>query len=210
MTITSTFSNVNVGTVPNDGTGDPLRTSFIKINENFQYINQKIWPNLEIDPPSLSADIVSSFISDFNLITAADIVVVKDPGGIIANTVSANSVTANSLIGSVTGSLNNLQVGNLIIPIAPGFGNTLFTVSNVGNSTVFVTNININVAVAGTTRTFIFQNNNAAAAERYLVLPSAFNNRGVSNITMASQANVMIQFTALDNTTANVYAFVAN
>lgn len=26
---------INVGTEPNDGTGEPLRTAFIKINENF-------------------------------------------------------------------------------------------------------------------------------------------------------------------------------
>jgi hypothetical protein len=26
---------INVGTVANDGTGDPLRTAFIKVNANF-------------------------------------------------------------------------------------------------------------------------------------------------------------------------------
>ena len=39
MTIsTQTFIAVNVGTTPNDGTGDDLRTAFIKINDNFQYM----------------------------------------------------------------------------------------------------------------------------------------------------------------------------
>lgn len=210
MTISSTFSNVNVGTSPNDGTGDPLRTSFIKINENFQYINTKIWANLLVDPPSLTADVISSYISDFNLITASEIIVEKDQGGIFANSVTANIVTANSIVGAVTGSIASKQIGNLYINVAPGFGNTTFTVANVGDSSTFVTNIGINAAIAGTVRTIIFQNNNAASAVRYLVLPSQFNNLGLSNITMASQANVMIQFTALDNTTANVYAFVAN
>jgi len=26
---------INIGTTPNDGTGDPLRTAFTKVNENF-------------------------------------------------------------------------------------------------------------------------------------------------------------------------------
>ena len=35
MSNTYTVSNVNVGTYPNDGQGDPLRTAFIRINKNF-------------------------------------------------------------------------------------------------------------------------------------------------------------------------------
>lgn len=32
------FSNVDIGTYPSDGTGDPLRTAFDKINQNFANI----------------------------------------------------------------------------------------------------------------------------------------------------------------------------
>ena len=35
MSNTYSVSNVNVGTYPNDGQGDPLRTAFIRINQNF-------------------------------------------------------------------------------------------------------------------------------------------------------------------------------
>jgi hypothetical protein len=39
MTITTyNFSNVAVGSAANDGTGDELRTAFIKLNTNFNYI----------------------------------------------------------------------------------------------------------------------------------------------------------------------------
>lgn len=39
MTIsTQTFTTINVGTTANDGTGDDLRTAFIKVNDNFQYM----------------------------------------------------------------------------------------------------------------------------------------------------------------------------
>ena len=39
MTIsTQSFLTINVGTTANDGTGDDLRTAFIKVNDNFQYM----------------------------------------------------------------------------------------------------------------------------------------------------------------------------
>jgi hypothetical protein len=34
---------VNVGTTPNDGTGDPARTAFNKINSNFVYVGTNLW-----------------------------------------------------------------------------------------------------------------------------------------------------------------------
>jgi hypothetical protein len=34
----STFANVYIGAAPNDGTGDPLRNAFDKINHNFSNI----------------------------------------------------------------------------------------------------------------------------------------------------------------------------
>ena len=36
MTINANIEIINVGLVPNDGSGDPLRTSMMKINNNFQ------------------------------------------------------------------------------------------------------------------------------------------------------------------------------
>ena len=34
----STFANVYIGSAPNDGTGDPIRNAFDKINHNFSNI----------------------------------------------------------------------------------------------------------------------------------------------------------------------------
>ena len=40
MTIsTQQFISVNVGSTPNDGTGDDLRSAFVKINQNFSNIS---------------------------------------------------------------------------------------------------------------------------------------------------------------------------
>lgn len=32
---------INVGAVPNDGIGDPIRTAFIKCNDNFSFLNSR-------------------------------------------------------------------------------------------------------------------------------------------------------------------------
>ena len=44
MSNTYSVSNVNIGTVANDGQGDPLRTAFVKINQNF--VNVYAYANL--------------------------------------------------------------------------------------------------------------------------------------------------------------------
>ena len=44
MANTYSVSNVNIGTVANDGQGDPLRTAFVKINQNF--VNVYAYANL--------------------------------------------------------------------------------------------------------------------------------------------------------------------
>jgi hypothetical protein len=33
---------INVGVSPNDGTGDPIRTSFVKCNDNFQELYNRV------------------------------------------------------------------------------------------------------------------------------------------------------------------------
>lgn len=257
MTITtSTFPNVNIGTAPNDGTGDPLRTSFNKINENFNYINEKIWGNLLVDPPLITAAIENLVgESRFNLVKAYSILVVEGDGTItansyygntftvntfttntfVANTTTNLTVTSNIIAGnirvngnltgngstvisnvkhyvySVAGSTLNTVLGpNTNITLSPISGNSAYTIISVGNATSFVSNIFYTSANTGIVRTFVFQNNVNSLATRYIVLPNNFNNKGVANITMSPGANVYMQFTAFDDTTSNVYVFVAN
>lgn len=107
------FSNVNVGTAPNDGTGDSLRTSFIKVNENFQDI-LSIWPN--ISQNEIFADITSTYISTFNLVEAT--------------TVSANTFTADSGNIAIATSNVNIGTGNLVV------GGTITSIGNINAPTI--------------------------------------------------------------------------
>lgn len=47
------FTVINVGTVANDGTGDPLRTAFIKVNDNFATATATLAP---INNPTFTGD----------------------------------------------------------------------------------------------------------------------------------------------------------
>lgn len=56
MTITThSFTSINVGSSANDGTGDELRTAFIKVNANFDYIS-----NTGVTTGNISATAIES------------------------------------------------------------------------------------------------------------------------------------------------------
>lgn len=128
MTITAnTFLSVNIGAAPNDGTGDPLRTSFSKLNDNFTHFTDTIWPNIQIT--RLFSDITSSFISSFNLIQADNVeasFIGNANTQYIGNTFSVNSFSVDSFV-------SNIISANVLIGV---LGNT-------GANAAFVTNLSV-------------------------------------------------------------------
>jgi hypothetical protein len=79
------LANINVGSAPNDGTGDSIRDSFIIVNENFQFV-ESFFPNTDII--SLTANITSTGNSAFNNLT------------ITGTTTSSGNISANYLFGN--------------------------------------------------------------------------------------------------------------
>lgn len=128
MTITAnTFLSVNIGTAPNDGTGDPLRTSFSKLNDNFTHFTDTIWPNIQIT--RLFTDITSSFISSYNLLQADS----------IESTFIGNANT--QYIGN-TFSVNTFSVSNFVSNVISA--NVLSGVlGNTGPNAAFITNLTV-------------------------------------------------------------------
>lgn len=79
------LANINVGSAPNDGTGDSIRDSFIIVNENFQFV-ESFFPNTDVI--ALTANITSTGNSAFNNLT------------ITGTTTSAGNISANYLFGN--------------------------------------------------------------------------------------------------------------
>ena len=115
---------VDVGLVANDGTGDDLREAFIKINENVQYIGDRIGSaitgtNLGSVGESVFASVVGAHLN-FRKINADGNLHVRLVGDVITldfrpngpvnflnqNITNAGSVTATSFIGPVTGDVS--------------------------------------------------------------------------------------------------------
>ena len=55
---------INVGTAPNDGTGDPLRTAYIKCNNNFAEIYSRYQENLPTAGTGSIGDVAGMYAAD--------------------------------------------------------------------------------------------------------------------------------------------------
>jgi hypothetical protein len=136
----TTFSNVNIGTDPNDGTGDPLRTGFNKINQNFQKINT-IWP--DVSSPYLTVQGLTSSVQSIFKLLQADEVQSQNFGNTGSNyqgnTYSASAsfqgnlgaLGGNAAIVSTLSATGNVAVGNLIVNGSALISN--FTISSLNN-----------------------------------------------------------------------------
>lgn len=86
---------IDVGAIPNDGEGDPLRPAFVKINENFTELFESGTGNL-----SVQGNITASNISVTGNIAAQNII-----------SASGNIETAGYFVGLFAGSI----VGNIVV-----------------------------------------------------------------------------------------------
>lgn len=77
---------VNIGSVPNDGTGDPIRTAFGTVNENFDLINGALFAGTE-----------STIISAFSLTSGS---IVSNSYILADSWVNADSIVSNTITSS--------------------------------------------------------------------------------------------------------------
>lgn len=121
---------VNVGLVPNDGTGDDIRDAFLKINGNFLYLGGRIGPDPSGANVGTTGESVFKEVVDyqyrFRKIDADGNLHVRLVGDVITldfrpnsavnfngnNITNAGSVTATSFAGPLTGNVNGNVTGN--------------------------------------------------------------------------------------------------
>ena len=85
------INTINIGAVANDGTGDPIRTAFDTVNENFQFVQGGLFAGTE-----------SSIISAVSV----------NAGYVVSNSyvLASSYVNANSIVGATVTSNGNLYV----------------------------------------------------------------------------------------------------
>jgi hypothetical protein len=145
---------VNLGLVANDGTGDDLREAFTKINENVQYIGDRIGSavsgtNLGSVGESVFVEVVGAELK-FRKINADGNLHVRLAGDVITldfrpnSTVSfygqditnAGAVTGTSFTGPLTGNVTGNVTGNLTGTILTAAQSNITSVGILGGLTV--------------------------------------------------------------------------
>jgi hypothetical protein len=199
------FANVDIGNAPADGTGDPLRTAFSKINQNFANIATGLIP---INAPVRT---VAGRIGNVTL-TSNDII-----GGISRANVQAMVNAANTASRAYTD-----QAIQNIVNDAPALLDTLGEIAanlSTGSSVSTailnsITNINANVTAANLTISSLVSN---AAGQQNSInaigtnldvattnITTLFSNAaGQSEAIVSLQSNAAIQAAILDLLTGN-------
>lgn len=57
---------INVGTAPNDGTGDPIRTAYQKCNTNFSELYSRFQNNVPTSATGQNGDVAGMYAADQN------------------------------------------------------------------------------------------------------------------------------------------------
>lgn len=224
------FSNVNVGAAPNDGTGDSLRTSFIKVNENFQDI-LSIWPN--VSQNEIYANITSTYISTFNLVEAQTLSgnILTAPSGNLTITstnvnVSGTITTTGNIIGvssnllSINHTVRSPAGNSLSTPINGGSDTYEFVLNptdSIGPTVAFTINTGTTVTAtlnatitAGLDRTYMLFN--PGPSQSNIILPFYSNRSNVNSSKIEISANttafIIVRTTSSD--IGNVFVQIAN
>ena len=163
------FSNVNIGSYPDDGTGDPLRVAFNVINNNFANITNG---SVTVNAPVKS---VAGRTGNVTL-TITDISGAASYAYVAAGVTSANAYT-DSQIAIVNANIATLSA-NLTASI---------TANVIANINLAGTNANIaaaNVAIAQLQANDVSQNSSISSLNSSVVTIQNSNNANSANITL--------------------------
>jgi len=125
MTIsTQPFITINVGTTANDGTGDDLRTAFIKVNDNFQYMGNTGFNAANINITG-SADIAGTLFTSGALVNTG-----YQKYSPTANIAVTANVNVSRIILTPTGTVVSFGA-NITLPNITVDGTTISISSNI-------------------------------------------------------------------------------
>ena len=138
----SEYNPVGVGTNPNDGTGDVIRTAFIKVDSNFANISSQLGnPNQDWLNANVSLNTNLNFANIANLFVANATGTISNFTG---NATAGTVIATNGLYSNGTTNLNgNLYINGSIIPAVAG-------VYNLGTPTSPFANLYVQTTISTT------------------------------------------------------------
>ena len=131
---------INVGSAPNDGTGDPLRTAYIKCNNNFG----ELYSRAQVSPPTTLVGSIGDQAGMYAYSASYFYYCFEDYDG------SSEIWAQVTQVGNVA--LSQIQDGTTSVGIQSADGPVLVSVGNVSNIAVFTSSSSnfSNAAVSGT------------------------------------------------------------
>lgn len=183
---------INIGTTPNDGTGDPIRDAMEKINENFD-------------------EIYSSYIAEGSVTTGNSTVntVISNTGGLVVSnsTISAVANTTNFTVGNAS-IKSVLTSSQLYVNGTSTVGSALVNTTSLalGNATVNTVVSKVTLKISNTTSSFTANSGNI------LVGNSTVNASVNSSVIKIASANLTSNTLTLGSSTdaANGYTYLPN
>lgn len=100
-----TLQNINIGNAANDGTGDDLREAFIKVNQNFQYLEtfaEQTGANLGSAGVAIYADTVDGVLKFRRLVSGTNVTLTELDNSV---TIDVNVPDSRFIIAGNTGSM---------------------------------------------------------------------------------------------------------
>ncbi len=128
-----TFSNINIGTAPNDGTGTVLRTAFQYVNDNFDEVNTFMLSQVTTSylTATLSNYVTSTTFNSNNSITGATLSSLQtqiDGRALLVHTHSVSNVTG--LQGQLDAKATITQLNNAIATLNDTISTLNGTIAN--------------------------------------------------------------------------------
>lgn len=224
---------INIGTAPNDGTGDPIRDAFDKVNDNFDELYSAVTSNsfVSVGNSTVNTTISNSSVTSSN---ATDSAVVTFTNFKIGNTTANASLTGAAFAISGSATLGSASVNTSAVALGNSTVNASHSVttSQIANATsnvtvtagsIFVGNSTVNAAVnssviritsANVTSNTLSLGTSTAATNGYSYLPNGFKmnwgwvsaNSTDGNAVFASAFTTTYSVTATSNTVGPTYA----
>ena len=131
---------INVGNVANDGLGDPLRTAFIKTNDNFTELYNSVAGGTGIQNGNSNVKVYANGNVTTSVNGTANVLVVQSTGALITgvNSVSGNVTGGNILTAGLISATGAIQVGGdmSLVGNIVDTGPLTITTSSSGNITL--------------------------------------------------------------------------
>ena len=198
---------INIGSTPNDSTGDPLRTAFDKINTNF---NELYSGGAGASNFRLQNNTMSSTAGNINIAPNADSDVVIGPTNqlYVSNTAaSTNGYTGSLIVAGGVGIAGDLNVAGTIYSTNADFGSLNATpIGNVTPATGVFTTVD-----ATRSNATIFKGSNVVTETSYVsALANFYNMKALSSDignSYAANLSVANTFVANNASISNAYIF---